>query len=162
MTPAVQTSVRAGTSVPPESTAVSPSYEVERLPDMDLDAALLEATSGVDAEPPRDLGQDRRSGIDEHPALGRIAQGRVVAQRRVGEVVELGERLDSRVARADEDEPELRRRPARRGRVESLEHVVAERDRVGEVLEAAAVLGQPGHREDAVDGAERDDEPLVA
>ena len=103
-----------------------------------------------------------RCRIHEHPALRRIPQGRVVAQRRVDEVVELAERLDPRIARADEDEPELRLRPARRGRVESLEHVVAERDRVGEVLEAAAVLGEPGHREDAVDGAEGNDEALVA
>jgi hypothetical protein len=62
--------------------------------------------------------------------------------------VELGQRLDARVARADEDEAEvacrLVRIEARRGRLERAQQPVAERDRVGDVLEALAVLGQAG------------------
>ena len=42
------------------------------------------------------------------------------------------------------------------------EHVVAERDRVGEVLEPDAVLGEAGDRKRPRRRAERDDEPLVA
>ena len=128
---------------------------------MDLDAALLELAAGVGAELARDVGQDRRSRVDEHPPLLHVAQRRVVAERCVREVVELGERLDAGVARADEHEPELRLRAAGRRRLEPLQDVVAKRDAVGEILEAAAVLGEARHREDPVDRTERDDEPLV-
>ena len=45
--------------------------------------------------------------VDEHPALRRAAQLGVVAQRVPHEVGQLGERLDARVAGADEDERQL-------------------------------------------------------
>ena len=78
-------------------------------------------------------------------------------------VVQLGERLDSRVSGADEDEAELGGvvRVDRRA-LELQQNAVAERDRVGEILEADPVLDQPGHREGARRGSERDDETLVA
>ena len=78
-------------------------------------------------------------------------------------VVQLRERLDARVAGADEDEPELGRvvRVDRRA-LELEEDAVAQGDRVGEVLEAHPVLREPGHGEDARPRAERDDEALVA
>ena len=75
--------------------------------------------------------------------------------------MQLGERLDAGVARADEDEPELGRRPAGCGGFEPLEDMVAQGDRIGKILEPPAVLDEPGHGKDARHGAERDDEPLV-
>ena len=78
-------------------------------------------------------------------------------------VVELGERLDARVAGADEDEAELGRvvRMDRRA-LELEEYAVSQRDRVGEILEADAVLEQTRNRERARRRSEGDDEPLVA
>ena len=82
------------------------------------------------------------------------------------EIAKLSERLDACVAGADEDEAQMRGRLARLElRVRSLElseDAVAEGDRVGEVLEAEAVLSEAGHREDARDGAEREHELVVA
>jgi hypothetical protein len=121
---------------------------LERRPDADVDPAPSELPGGVLAEPGRDLGKDRRGGVDEHPALPRCPEARVVAQRVAHEVGELGERLDARVACADEDEGEValgaRRVERRVGRLELAQDVVAQVDRVGEVLEAEAVLGEPG------------------
>jgi hypothetical protein len=41
--------------------------------DVDLDAALREPARGVFTEPPGDLREDLRCGIDEHPALGQVS-----------------------------------------------------------------------------------------
>ena len=48
------------------------------------------------------------------------------------------------------------------GRLELAQDAVAEPDRVGQVLEPDRVLGEPGHREGARNGAERQHELLVA
>src|SRR5262245_6689144 len=130
---------------------------------MDLDAATLEPASRVAAEPARDLREDLGRGVHENPALGNALELRVGAQRCLRHVVELGERLDARVAGADEDEAELRRVLwIDRRALELQEDVVAEPDCVGEVLEADAVLGQAGYRQGAGRRAERDHETLVA
>ena len=89
-----------------------------------------------------------------------------MAQRVADEVGELGQRLDARIARADEHEGQLRlgsaavrsgHRPPR-----AAEDVVAEVDRVREVLEAERVLGEAGDRQHARDRAEREHRLLVA
>ena len=49
-----------------------------------------------------------------------------------------------------------------RGPLELEEDAVAQRDRVGEILEADAVLSKSRHRKRSRRGSERDDEPLVA
>ncbi len=132
---------------------------------MDLDAAPGELLRRVLAEARRDLGQDLRRRVDEHPARARALELRVVAQRVADEVRELGERLDSRVARSDEDEREVRLGALAvvlgRGRFEPAQHVVAELDRVREVLEAEPVLGEPGDRQRARERAQREDGLLV-
>ena len=135
---------------------------LERRPDVDLHTAALEMASGVLAEPARDLREDLRRGVDEHPALGDTLERGVVAQRGVREVVELAERLHARVAGADEDEPELVGSVGvDRRTLELVQHAVAQRDCVREVLEADPVLAQPGHRESARDSAQRDHQALV-
>src|ERR671931_2542685 len=96
----------------------------------DVDAAARELVRRVVAEPARDLRQDLRPRVNEHPALARLAERRVVAERIPDEVGELGERLDARVAGADEDEGELSlaMRLGRRGRggLQTAHDVVAE------------------------------------
>ena len=82
---------------------------LERRRDVDLDSASREPSGGVLAEPSRDLGEDLRRRVDEHPALRYVAQAGVRAQRCLRHVVQLCERFDARVARADEDEAELGR-----------------------------------------------------
>ena len=77
-------------------------------------------------------------------------------------VVQLPERFHPGIAGSDEDEAELGgifrvdHRP-----LELDEDAVAKGDRVREVLEARAVLGEPGDGQDASSRAERDDEARV-
>ncbi len=112
----------------------------------------------------RDLGQDLRSRVDEHPALSRLAEARVEAHCVGDEIGELGKRLDPRVAGTDEDERQVCLAADRIelgvGSLELSQDVVAEIDRVGEVLEPDRVLGEPGNRERPSDGAERKHEML--
>ncbi len=78
-------------------------------------------------------------------------------------VVELRERFDSRVTGADEHEPELRWVVGMdRRALELQQDLIAERDRIGKVLEPGAMLDQAGNREHACRRAEGDDELLVA
>ena len=114
LTPAVQTSVCVRKRSPFESCAACGVDRLERRVDADLDPALGQLLGRVLAEPRRDLGQDLRRRVDEHPALRRVPEARVVAQRVADEVGELGERLDARVAGADEDEGQLALRGASR------------------------------------------------
>ena len=107
-TPAVQTSVCVAMRSPFERTASLAVERLERRRDVDLDPAPRELPRRVVAQPRRDLGQDLRRRVDEHPALSRLAEARVVAHRVDHEVGELGERLDPRVAGADEDERQVR------------------------------------------------------
>ena len=140
----------------------------ERRLDMDLDRRVARArgacTRRACAGSPGGSAERRRRA----PSAARTPRS-VGYERRMaslGEVVQLGERLDARVARADEDEAEVALRLARvepgRGRLERAEEPVAQRDRVGDVLEPEPVLGEPGDGERPRHGAERDDEPLVA
>ena len=89
-----------------------------------------------------------------------------MTERVADEVGELGEPLDARVARADEHEREVPTAVGLadfRGRgLEFAQDVVAQVDRVGQVLERERVLLEPGHRECPRHGAERDDEALPA
>jgi hypothetical protein len=139
---------------------------LERRLDEDLDAAAGELLRGVVAEARRDLGQDLRRRIDEHPALPGAAQARVPAERVGDEVGQLCQRLDARVAGAHEDEAEMRGvDPALDLRVRGLELAqdpVPELDRVREVLEADGVLGEAGDGERARHGADGKHELLVA
>ena len=78
--------------------------------------------------------------------------------------MQLGKRFDARVTGADEDEAELCRivRMDRRA-LELQEHAVPQRDRVGKILEADAVLrADPGTGKRSRGRSEGDDEPLVA
>ena len=93
-------------------------------------------------------------------------RARVAVHRVGGEVLELGERLEARVAAADEDVGEQLLAPRRvLGRVrllERLDHVVAQPDRVGEALEADRVLVEARDRQRARDRADGDEELVVA
>jgi hypothetical protein len=136
---------------------------LQRRRDVDLYPSSLEMTRGVLAEPPRDLGEDLRRRVDEHPAPRDAPERRVEPERVVCQVVQLSRCLHSGVAGADEDEPELlgRSGPDRRA-LELLEDAVAKRDGVGEVLEPEPVLAQPRDRESPRHRAEGDDEARIA
>ena len=92
------------------------------------------------------LGQDPIGGLDEDAAHPVQPGPRVGCDRVGGEVLELGEGLEAGVAAADEDVGEQLLAPGRvLGRVrrlERLDHVVAQPDRVGEALEADRVLAR--------------------
>ena len=152
--------------VPSPRTASSAAQRRERRADPDLDAALRQLVRGVVAEPRRDLRQDHRRRVDEHPAPRDVLQARVVAGRVVDEIGQLRERLDARVARADEDEgqPALPLRVVERrvGVLQLAEHVVAEVDRLGQRLEGEGVLGEARHRHRPRHRAERDHQLLPA
>ena len=83
--------------------------------------------------------------------------------RAAHEVVQLGERLDAGVAGAyeREREPPLGGVEVGVREVELVQHVVAQRDRVGEVLELERVLAH-GHGRRARQRAERDHDLVVA
>ena len=49
-------------------------HRVERRADVNLDAALHQLAGGIVAEPRRDLRQDLRGRVDEHPAARNAAQ----------------------------------------------------------------------------------------
>ena len=138
----------------------------ERRADPDLDAALRQLVRGVVAEPRRNLGEDHRRRVDEHPAPRDVLQARVVAGRVVDEIGQLRQRLDARVARADEDEgqPALPLRVVERrvGVLQLAEHVVAEMDRLGQRLEGEGVLGESRHRHRPRHRAEGDHQLLPA
>ena len=105
------------------------------------------------------------------PASTRIQRTPVTRAARVqvedvgDEVLQLGEALQARVARADEDVgQELAPRGAvleRLGLLERAQDVVAQRDRLGQRLEAARVLGEARDRQRAADRADGDDELVV-
>jgi hypothetical protein len=90
------------------------------------------------------------------------AQPRVVAECVLGQVGQLRERFDPGVAGADEDERQsprpllLGERGV--GRLELVEDVVAEVDRVGKRLEGERVLGEARDGQRARHGAERQNE----
>ena len=93
------------------------------------------------------------------------AGARVALHRVGGEVLQLGQRLEAGVAAADEDVGEqlvaAGRVLGRVRRLQRLDHVVAQPDRVGEALEADRVLGEPGHRQHPRDRAEREQQLVV-
>ena len=130
---------------------------------MDLDATLGEPSGRVLAEAPGNLREDLRRCIDQHPALRHAAEVAVRAERCLGHVVELGERLDAGVAGPDEHEAELGRVVrVDRCALELEQDPVAQGDRIGEILESEAVLHEAWYRERPGRRAECDDEPLVA
>src|SRR5438094_447080 len=71
-----------------EEDVVRPRF-LERRADADVDAAAGELARRIVAEPPRDLRQDLRRRVHEHPVLPRLTERRVVAERVSDEVGEL-------------------------------------------------------------------------
>jgi hypothetical protein len=93
------------------------------------------------------------------------ARPRVAVHRVGGEVLQLGQRLQARVATADEDVGEeffaLVRILGRVRFLQGLDHVVAQVDRVGEALEPDRVLDQARHRQHPRDRAHRQQQLVV-
>ena len=109
---------------------------LQRRPEPDVDAAAAQLPQRVLGELGVDLGQHPVGRLDQDPAHPVQAGARVALHRVGGEVLQLGERLEAGVAAADEDVGEQlvapRRVLGRVGRLQRLDHVVAQPDRVGE------------------------------
>ena len=135
-------------------------------PEADLDPAAAQLGDRVVGELPVDLGQHPVHRLDQDPAHPVEARTRIAVHRVGREVLELGERLEARVAAADEDVGEELLAPggilAGVGHLEGLDDVVAEPDRVREPLEADRVLVEAGHGDRARDGADREHQLVVA
>jgi hypothetical protein len=118
---------------------------------------------GVVRELTRHLPEDAGARVDQDPALRQVAEGRVVVPGVLDELPHLGERLDTGVAGADEDEGEVAARVARigLGEVELTDYVVAQVDGVGQVLEGHRVLCQPWDGQHPGDRAQGDHETSV-
>ena len=136
---------------------------LERRADVDLDAALRELARGVVAEPRRDLRQDLRRRVDEHPPP-RDAGG---AAGSSGPRPRRGRRARRAPRRPRSPAPtktNVSRRSAlgvvERGvrGLELAQDVVAQVDRVGERLEREPVLRQARHRATRGHRAEREHE----
>ena len=99
-----------------------------------------------------------RGAVSTKTQRGRMpVEARMPPQRTLGQFLKLGDGFDAREAGAGEDEGEAALRAARVGvgELDLAQHVVAQADRVADVLERERVLGRAG------DAAERDHEPLV-
>ena len=144
---------------------MSARHLLQRRAEADVDAAAAQLAQRVVGELGVDLGQDAVGRLDQDPAHPVQAGARVALDRVGGEVLQLGERLEAGVAAADEDVGEqlvaAGRVVGRVGRLERLDHVVAQPDRVGEALEADRVLGEAGHRQHPRDRAEREQQLVV-
>ena len=132
-------------------------------PGDDLDAAPVQRALGEAREAVGRLAEDPRACVDQHPAGPDVSQARVAAQRLLGHLGDLGDRLDAREAGAGDDEGQPPLGGVRRGvgQLDLAQDVVAQADRVAEVLEPERVLAQPGHGRDAGDRSEGDHELLV-
>ena len=158
-TPAVQTSVRASIRRPSASVAPSASAEASAAPvrismprRSSVRAAERASVSGV-CDRIRGAGStSTKRGLD-------VAQAAVPAQRPGHELLELRERLHAGEARAGEDErqPALRLLGRRVGELDLAQDVVAQPDRVRQVLQREGVLRQALDGGHPGDGAERDD-----
>ena len=163
-TPAVHTTVDGlDPAAVGEPDAVGVDDEARRVARDDLDAAPVQRALGKAGEAVGRLAEDPRPGVDQDPARADVGQARVAAQRLVGHLGDLGDRLDAGEAGARDDEGQPPRGGVRRGvgQLDLAQDVVAQADRIAEVLEPEGVLAQAGHGRGAGDGAERDHELLV-
>ncbi len=165
MTPAVQTTVRVGSVSPLGEPSAVGGDLLQRRAEADVDAAAAQLAQRVVGEPCVDLRQDPIGRLDQNPAHPVQAGARVALDRVGGEVLQLGERLQAGVAAPDEDVGEqlvaARRVLGRVGRLQRLDHVVAQPDRVGEGFEADRVLVEAGNRQHPGDRAERQQQLVV-
>ena len=151
VTPTHHTSVRVGTVVPSESRdlAVGDPFDAGVQPH--LDPAAAQDAQGRIPEPPAQLGQDGRGAVDQQPAQLVGADPRVAAQRGAGEEQPLGGHFGAGVPGADHDErapgPALRRVVAGVGELQLAEHVVAQVQGLGDVLESLGLLRDAGERQ---------------
>lgn len=129
----------------------------------DLDAAPTERPRDEAREAVRRLAEDPLRSVDEHPLRPHVRQPPVPPKRVGGQLVELGDRLHAGEPGTGNDERQPARCALRRGvsELDLAQNVVAQPDRVGEVLQSQRVLAQPGDRRRAGDRSERDDEIRV-
>ena len=139
-TPRSRSSIRR----PSESPTPSASTEASRVCVTISTAAPGERALGEAGEAVGRLAEDALRAVDQHPARLDVGQARVVAQRLLGHLRDLGDRLDAGEAGARDDEGQPPRGGVGRGvgELDLAQDVVAQADRVAEVLEAERVLAQ--------------------
>ena len=145
-TPAVQTTVARLDPAPVgEPDALGVDRGQARLRD-DLDPAPGQRALGEAGEAVGRLAQDPLRAVDQHPARLDVGQPRVVAQRVLRHLGDLGDRLDAGEAGARDDEGQAPRGSVGRGvgELDLTQDVVAQADGVAEVLQAEACSRRPG------------------
>ena len=134
--------------------------------ELDLDAALLEAGAGLAAEAVTEGGQHLRRSVEQDDAgVPRVDVAELVRERLVRQLGDLAGHLDTRRARADDDEGE---QPLavlgvgrRLGELEGTEDAPPQLERVVDVLHARRVAGEVVVAEVRLAGAGGDDEAVV-
>ena len=131
-----------------------------------LDAALAQDALREAAQLLRHLGEDPVLGVDQHDAdLARVDL-RIVRRHTPDEVVQLRHHFDAGEAAAGDDErqqlsPQLLVVALDRRLLQRADHVVAQVQRVVQVLERQRMLRQPAQPPEVGDGAEREDQVVV-
>ncbi len=133
--------------------------------ELEVNAPLHEQFTHVLTKLRWDLTEDRRGGVDQDPTLALGAQRRVIAQGILGQVAQLGERLDARVATTNEHECQVPSAPLRiwfhRSRGHQPQQLVAQVESVETPCAAHGMVDQAGDRERAGDGTHADDDVVV-
>ena len=139
---------------------------VQARAEADVDAAPAQLVDRVVGERLVDLRQDAVQRLDQDPAHAVEPRARIAVDRVGGEVLELGERLQPRVAAADEHVGQELVAPAGvLGLVrplERLDHVVSQPDRVGEALEPDRMLVEARDGQRPRNRPDGDEELVVA
>ena len=116
-----------------------------------LHAALAQQPLGESCQPLGELGQDARLRVQEDDADLRWVEAAVLPRHRAHEVVEFRHHLDARESAAGNHEGQqlahqLRAIALDGGLLEGADDMTAaQRERVGQVLEGAGVLGETAH-----------------
>ena len=164
--PAVQQTVRVGMRSPGGERRGVLLHGVEARAGADLDSAAAQLGGGELGQARADLGHDPVEPLDQDPARAVDPAARIAVDHVGDHVLQLGDPLDARVARADEHERQvlapLLRVVDRLGDLQVQQRAVAQRDRLGQRLEADRVLGEPGDGQRARHRAEREHELVVA
>ena len=161
----VLTSVRVAMRSPPASSAASAVAPASRVFEPDLDAALHEQVLGEAAQALGQLGQDHRARVKQHhpdllgPHVPEALRGRP------HEVVQLGQSLHpgEAAARHHEGQQALPHLGVALdvGLLQDVDGVIAQDERVAEILERQRVLGEAGLAGEARHVAEGDHEVVV-
>ena len=164
VTPVHQTRVWVGIVSPSDSRTPSAVASSTVVPSRTSTPRRRSTSDGVVAQPAAQLRQHPWGQVDQHPAHLLGPQPRVVGGRPRGDQLHLGGGLGAGVPGPHDHEgaagPPAVRVVGGVGVLQLPEHVVAQVGRLGQGLEAEAVLGHPGDVEGPADPAGGEDQPV--